>query len=266
MATAKKSPAAKTAKPGTAVAVKKPSSGAIVNIQEQLRAQAAAMAERTQPASGNSIRVTQSKEFVLPNGQKTSELQLVIVDFVARNDFYEGKFDPKNIVPPVCAAIGSNPLKLVPFAESPQLQCEDCASCPMNAFGSDGDGKACKNSRVLAVLPPDGDESTPLWTLKVSPTALKRFDGFVRDIARTFQAPPVAVVVTVGFDENSEYASLVFTDAVANENLAVHFARQAEAQELLNVVPDFTRQAAPAKPAAKPAAKAPARRPVARAR
>ena len=35
--------------------------------------------------------------------------------------------------------------KLIPSANSPQAQCEDCASCPMNAFGSAGKGKACKN-------------------------------------------------------------------------------------------------------------------------
>lgn len=247
MATAKKTTTS------TAVAVKKPNAGAVVNIQEALAAQVAAMNERTAPASGISIRVTQDKQFALPNGQKTTELDLVIVDFIARNDFYEGAYDKNNITPPACFAIGTNPVKLVPSPNSPARQADTCAECPMNAFGSDGAGKACKNGRMLAVLPPDADEDTPMWTLKVSPTALKAFDSYVQAVARTFQTPPVGVVTHVSFNEALDYASLVFGDAQPNTNLGAHFSRQAEARELLNQEPDLTQFNA--KPAAKPAAK-----------
>lgn len=262
MATAKKTPAPKAApaKSSTAVAVKKPSSGAIVDLRAQLAAQAAAMNERTAPASGISIRIGQDKTFKLPDGSTTDELEVVIVDFVARNEFYEGKYDPKAIVPPVCAAVGANPLKLVPFASSPQLQSDDCSTCPMNVFGSDGEGKACKNARLLAVLPADADADTPIWLLKVSPTALKGFDGYVQGVARTFQMPPVGVVTKISFDPTRTYASLKFSDAVPNENLPVHFARQEEARELLGREPDFSRAEAPApaRAPARPAAKRPA--------
>lgn len=250
-----KTPAKKTASTSTAVAVKKPSGG-VVNIQEQLRAQAAAMADRTAPASGISIRTTQDKKFNTPDGQTVEELNLVVVDFVARNEFYEGKFDSKNIVPPVCVAVGANPQKLIPIASSPQKQADSCAECPMNQFGSDGDGKACKNARVLAVLPADGDGDEPLWLLKVSPTALKGFDAFVRNVASTFQAPPVAVKVKVSFDDSVSYARLKFTDVEPNDDVGAHFARQEEAQKLLAQEPDMTPREAPAK-----ATKAPARRP-----
>jgi hypothetical protein len=249
MATAKKTP---VTKPGTAVAVKKPSGGAVVSIQDQLRAQADAMKDRTAPPSGNGIRVTQDKQFVLPDGQKTDELKVVIVDFVARNEFYEGAFDKDNISPPACFAIGIAPNKLEPSDNSPQKQAETCAECPMNAFGSAGKGKACKNGRMLAVLPADADADTPIWTLKVSPTALKNFDGYVQSVARTFQAPPVSVVTTVTFDENVTYASLRFSDAEPNENLAVHFARQEEAKAILNTEPDVSQYEAP-KPVKAPA-------------
>jgi hypothetical protein len=258
-APAKKASAAKTvaaAKTGTAVAVKKVTSTSIVSIQEALRAQAAGMSERTAPASGISIRVGQDKTFTLPDGSKTpGPLQLVIVDFVARNEFYEGAYDPNNIAPPVCFAIGTNPLALIPSANAPALQSDSCGTCPMNVFGSAGTGKACKNTRVLAVLPPDGDADTPLWLLKLSPTALKGFDGYVSNIARTFQMPPVGVVTEVSLDPNSTYASLRFGDPIPNPQLAEHFARQDEARELLAREPDLTQRAAPAKPAARPVAR-----------
>ena len=259
MATKKVTPitsAASAGKPkatSTAVAVKKTGSN-VVSIQDALRAQVAALADKTAPPGGNSIRVTQDKQFILPDGTKTpGPLQLVIVEFASKNTFYKGKFDPKAIVPPVCFALGSNPLKMVPSDNSPLKQAEDCSSCPMNQFGSDGDGKACKNSRVLAVLPPDADENTPLWLLATSPTANKGFDGFVTSVARIFQMPPVGVVATVGFDPSVTYAKLVFTDPQPNPNLDMCFSRQGEAQAMLAVEPDVSQYKAeePAKKAAR---------------
>lgn len=255
MATTKK-PAAKAAT--TAVAVKKPSSANIVSIKEALQAQAADMGNRVAPASGSAIRVTQDKQFLLPDGTKTpGPLELVIVDFIAKNSFYEGAYDPKNISPPACFAIGTNPLKLVPSANSPLVQSVDCNACPNNQFGSNGTGKACKNSRTLAVLPPDADEDTPLWTLTTSATANKGFDGFVSSVARVFQMPPVGVVVTVSFDPNETYAKLVFSDPQPNANVAAHFGRQEEAKAMLAVEPDVSQFV---KPAPVGRGKAPARR------
>ena len=239
----------------TAVAVKKTGSN-IVSIQEAMKAQLAALADKTAPASGNSIRVTQDKHFMLPDGTKTpGPLQLVVVEFSSKNSFYKGKFDPKAIVPPVCFAVGSNPLKMVPSDKSPEKQSANCQECPMNQFGSDGDGKACKNSRVLAVLPPDADKNTPMWLLATSPTANKGFDGFVNSVARIFQMPPVGVVATVGFDNSVTYAKLVFSDPQPNPNLELCFSRQAEAQAMLAIEPDVSQY----KPDA-PAKKAGARR------
>lgn len=260
MATATKiAPAKKTAsaaKPSTAVAVKKPSGGAIVSIQETLKKQAQELNDKVAPASGITIGVTQAKEFRLPTGEKVDELQVVIVDFTSANYFYEGAYDKDNISPPACFAIGTNPLQLVPSDNSPAKQNDTCKGCPMNEFGSSGAGKACKNTRVLAVLPPDATEETPVWLLKVSPTAIKAFDSYVRSVAAAFQMPPIAVVTTLSFDPNSDYASVRFSDPQPNENLAAHFGRQDEARKLLAEEPDVSQYgAAPAKPAKRPVAK-----------
>jgi hypothetical protein len=201
------------------------------------------------------------QKFVLPDGTKTADpIELVVIDFVSRNEFYEGAYDKDNITPPGCFAIHPEPKMLVPSANSPNKQCDDCNSCPNNQFGSAGAGKACKNTRLLAVLPPDATEDTPLWLLKVSPTALKSFDGFVAGVARTFQMPPMAVVVTVGFNDAEDYPNLTFTDPRPNENLEACFARQDEAKDMLTREPDVSNYAAPAKKVSKPAAK-PAGRP-----
>lgn len=236
MATAKKTTASKTS---TAVAVKKPASGAVVSIQEQLKAQAAAAASKIAPAGGNKIRYSKGK-FVLPDGSEAETLDVVIVDFASMNTYYENGYDKDNIVPPNCFAIHPEPKGMVPSANSPDKQCDDCGSCPMNVFGSAGAGKACKNTRLLAVLPPDADADTPMWTLSVPPTAIKGFDGYVGSVLRTFQMPPVAVVTTVSLDPNEDYFKPLFGDARPNDNLEVHFARREEAEEILAVEPDVS--------------------------
>ena len=257
MATTKAKPAAKAA-PSTAVAVKKPSSANIVSIQEALKAQAASMGDRTAPAGGSAIRVTQDKQFVLPDGTKTpGPLELVIVDFTAKNTFYEGAFDKDNISPPACFSIGTNPLKMIPSVNAPLGQATDCQTCPMNQWGSDGKGKACKNCRVMAVLPPDADADTPLWILSTSPTASKGFDNFVTSVARVFQTSPIGVVATVGFDPNESYAKLVFSNPQPNVNIGDHFGRQEEAKAMLAVEPDVSKfvVAPPARGVKKPVAR-----------
>ena len=239
----------------TAVAIKKPSSANLVSLKEAMAAQVAALSARVAPPAGAAIRVTQDKQFLLPDGTKTpGPLDLVIVDFTSKNSFYEGAFDPKAISPPACFSIGQNPLKMVPSDNAPVPQATDCSSCPMNQFGSAGTGKACKNSRILAVLPPDADENTPMWTLATSPTANKGFDGFVTSVARVFQTPPVGVVVSVSFDPNETYAKLVFTNPQPNPNLAEHFGRQAEATAMLEVEPDVSQYVKAPPPRGKAAA------------
>lgn len=257
MATAKKTPSKTT---GTAVAVKKPNAGAVVSIQEQLKAQAAAAASKIAPAGGNKIRYSKGK-FILPDGSEAESLEVVIVDFVSKNSYWEGAYNKDDIVPPNCFAIHSEPKGMVPSANSPDKQCDDCSSCPMNTFGSAGAGKACKNSRELAVLPPDADADTPLWILSVPPTAIKGFDGYVGSVLRTFQMPPVSVVTTVTLDPAEDYYKPMFSDPRPNDNLEAHFSRMEEAKEILFVEPDVSTfgQEKPA-PARKTAARAPARK------
>lgn len=260
MATAKKT----AAKPTKSTAVATRASGALVDVKAAMAAQLAKLQDKTQPASGISIRVTQDKQFALPDGTKTREpLRLVIVDFNSRNEFYPGAYDKDNITPPACVAIGENPVRLVPLDSSPEKQADSCAECPNNVFGSSGAGKACKNSRLLVVLPPDAEPDTPLWQIKVSPTAIKGFDGYVNSLATRMGLAPFQVVTTVDFNEASDYPSLVFRDAEPLDDASPFAARLDEAQKMLTAEPDFSGygQEKPA-PAKKPA---PVKKPVGRA-
>ncbi len=248
-------------KPGTAIAVKKASGGAVVDIRAAMAAELAALSERTGSAGGDTIQL-KDKLFHMPDGTQVDTLDVVIVDFININNFYEAKYDAKNIVPPTCFAIGQVITTMAPSDNAPLKQSDVCSTCPMNQFGSDGDGKACKNMRRLAVLPPDGDADTPLLILNVSPTGLKSFDGYVRSVASKFGVMPVGVVTTVSFDENVSYGSLRFSNPQPNEMINDHWARRTEAMDRLAQEPDVSSYSSnpPPKPGRKPAARPAARR------
>ena len=245
MATKPASKAAAKA-PTNVVAIKKPSTS-LVSLQERMKADLAELNSKVAPASGDVIGITQDKMFKLPDGTKSpGPINLMIVDFLSRNDFYDGPYDANNIAAPACFAIGTNPTAMVPSDNAPAKQSDACPACPMNQFGSAGNGKACKNQRILAVLPTDADADTPLMVLKVSPTALKAFDAYVRSVAAQFQLPPVGVITEVSFDPNVTYASLRFGNPQPNENAEVGLNRREEARARLLTEPDVSQYAAPA--------------------
>lgn len=239
----------------TSVAVKPKVNTSMVSIKEQLALQAAAMADRISPPSGSKIKLSPGA-MTLPDGTRTpGPLEVVIVDFVAKNSFYHGAYDKDNIVPPVCFAIGTIPAKLAPSPNAPEPQARSCAECPMNAFGSaaNGKGKACKNERMMAVLPPDAEADAPLWTISAGPTSIKGFDSYVGNVQRVFQMPPIGVVTTISMAAG-DYAATLYGDPQPNAAVGDHFARQAEAQALLAAEPDLTGyEPASAKPARKAA-------------
>lgn len=246
-------------KASTSVAVRPTKNTNIVSITEALKKQAEDMSGRVLPPGGSKIRATQDKKFILPDGTTTpGPLELVVLDFRTVHNFYESAYDQKSIVAPGCFSVGLDPKNMVPSADSPNKQADSCNECPMHEWGSDGDGKACKEGRLLAVLPPDATEDTPIWLLQSSPTANKGFDAYVTSVKRAFQMPPIAVVTTVSFDDSTKFAKMVFGDPQPNKALAAMFGRQAEAGEILDAARDVSSYQAPAKAGAKAAVRKPA--------
>ena len=231
--------------PSTEVATR--GNTAVANVDEQLAAEAAAIAENIQVGTGNAISI-KDKAFTFPSGESTNEpIEAVIVDYTFRNQFYEGKYDPKNPSPPVCWAIGKLESKLTPSSKVTNPESTDtCASCPNNQFGSDGDGKACKNQLVLAVVAPDAGPDDPVMTISVPPTSLKPAKAYIATVAKLFGASPVKVVTEISMDPTPSYSKLMFKTVGPNDNYAAHFGRRAEAELALSAEPEPTE--APAKP------------------
>lgn len=221
---------------------------ALANVEAELQKQMEAIQKQIGKPSGNKISV-KGKQFKLPDGL-TSEgpMEVVILAFVSANKYYGEKYNEKNIKPPICFAVHEEPDALAPDASSPEKQAKSCSECPMNQYGSDGDAKACRNLRLVAVMQPDakkGDE--PIYVLEVSPTALREFDGYINSL-RVAGRHPMSVVTSVSFDPTKTHPRLQFKLSGANKNVNLFFARQKEALDIIKSVPDMTpRSAAPAK-------------------
>lgn len=223
-----------------------------VNYQEQLAKEAQAIASRIAAPSGDRIRFNSNRGFITPDGLEGETMEVVIVDFVSANLFFDSPYDKDNPQPPACFAIGPEPSLLVPSPNSPDKQADSCNVCPNNQFGSasNGKGKACKNTRLLAVLPAAGDPGTaPIWTVSVPPTSLKAFDGYVHDLALKYHTVPLSVVTEITMDQNVTYAAPRFKvlHPVATEALGAFMGRREEARERLLTEPDVS-QYQPPKP------------------
>jgi hypothetical protein len=131
---------------------------------------------------------------------KGNKLDVIVIDAVYENAYYEGKFDPNNKKPPVCFAFSHEKELLAPHKDSPKPQHSQCAGCPLNEFDSAEDergGKACKNVKRLAVIPlPSKSEEvvgSEVKYLKVPVTSVKNWAKYVKGLQLMVKRPPFAV-------------------------------------------------------------------------
>lgn len=227
-----------------------------VNYEEQLAQEAAEIAKRIAAPSGDRIRFNANRAFITPDGMEGDTLEVVIVDFVSSNMFYDGVFDRDNPMPPACFAIGPEPSMMTPSTNSPNRQSDTCTACPNNQFGSaqTGKGKACKNTRLLAVMPApvDGvtDEDLPVWIMSVPPASLKAFDSYVASLAAKHRTVPIGVVTEITLDQSVTFASPRFrvVRPLKPTEFGTFMPRRGEASQRLAAEPDVS-QYAPPKPA-----------------
>lgn len=246
-------------------AVTKATTGtAVATIDEALQSDIANLKNQIGAPTGNKIKIEVSGSFSLPDGQDLGdEIQVAVVNFAARNQFYATPYNPNEIVPPDCYAMGSERHEmLVPEADSPDIQNDKCLTCPLNAFGSgnNGKGKACANRYYVAVVivdpdDPDaaGEPDAPIYLLDLSPSNLKSFEGALRGATSALGHWAKATFSVIAKNVGT-YATVTWRDPEPNPHYAVHFSRREEVEPMLFRRPDFTQQEAA------PKRRAPARR------
>jgi len=143
-----------------------------------------------------------------------NQMAVVIVDSIFENVYYAGKYDPDAPQAPSCFAFGRDEKTLAPHEIAVDKQHATCEGCPMNEWASAdvGRGKACRNTRRLALLPAgtfkrDGSfepitdlehfETAGVGFMKLPVTSIKGYATFVKQLATTLRRPPAGIVTKI---------------------------------------------------------------------
>lgn len=252
---------ATTKKPGTAVA----------NWDEELAKQAEVAAAVEANSGGGqffSVKggILQFDGAPLPGNQAA----VVIVDSIIEYTYYEGDYDPDNPQSPAAYAFGRDEETIRWHENSiPEYAGELCKDSDINQWGSaeKGRGKACKNSRRLALIPAgsynakgdlemfDDDEEhfrkTPIAFMKLPVTSVKGYSTFVKQVSGALRRPPHGVFTRISVvpDPKTQFKVLFeVLDKIPNELMGAVMQRHTEAQSIIEF-PYAPIEEAPAKPA-----------------
>lgn len=215
--------------------------------EEQLAVAAKDEAAQEQPTTqAFSLRAGQLSY----NGQvmPDNKMRVIVVAYSFENAFFINKFDPNNIIPPLCFALSEDGKDMEPHDNSRKKQNETCLSCPQAEWGSDenspsGRGKACKEVRRLAVIPDqaleDGIDKAAIAMLRVPVTSVRNWSEYVHTLSAIAKRPAWTVVTEISVvpDAKNQFA-VKFTpvDAVVDpEQLTLlQAARQRALQSVMN--------------------------------
>jgi hypothetical protein len=213
-------------------------STAMQSINEQLKQELSQLGNTVAPPASRKISI-KGKQFTLPDGTThQGPMRAVILDHINFNAYYKKAYDPQNPAPPDCFALHKQLPEMAPHEESAEPQNADCATCPMNQFGSasTGKGKACRNKVRLAVAPANAEPDDEPMTIEVAPSSIKTWNSYVNKL-KTQGVLPVQMITEVSFDPNSPYPVLHFKAVEMHEELEKFWAMREQAQALLEQTP-----------------------------
>jgi hypothetical protein len=176
------------------------------NYEDRLAALAKAGVEQEARVGGGQFISFKSGQISYQgNTIKGNELDVIAIDSIYENSYNPVKFDPDNPQPPVCYALGRDEEELAPHPECADPQSDKCEGCPHNEFGTadNGKGKACKNTRRIAVIPGDPLDEDVIRTaeaafIRLPVTSVKGWASFVKTVAALEKLPTFGVVATLG--------------------------------------------------------------------
>lgn len=186
-----------------------------------------------------------------------NKLDAIVIASTHANLFYTERYDPDALSNPVCWAYGDSESDMAPHPEAPSPQHTECKTCPHNQFGTaaNGKGKACKNSRHLALIPAGTAvaevPTAEVAVLKLPVMSVKEWGKYVNKVATLYRRPPLGVITQISTtpDPKSQFRVLFNTDTlVEHDVLDALFNREAEALQLLHRVYEANAEA-PAAPA-----------------
>lgn len=123
--------------------------------------------------------------------------------------FYAGAFVEGSDAKPDCSSNDG----VVPAPDSPKPQCNTCAACPQNVWGSKispsgAKIKACADVRRLAILPADDMDYSPIL-LRIPGASLADLAAYGKALKQR-GIPYAAVVTKLSFDPDASYPKVLF--------------------------------------------------------
>jgi hypothetical protein len=189
-----------------------------------------------------------------------NKLDVIVVAATTEYTLYEGKYDPNNPQPPVCYAFGKDEQDMRPHEKAPKPQHTDCATCPKNQWKSDpegGKGKACKNTRRLALIAADviQDPSKIMDVeeiyMKLPVMSVKNWALYVNNMAAQYKRPPFLVLTSISTEPDAKSQFKVtfksngrVEDQITCENLIM---RHEASQKTIGFPYSAAQEAAPVK-------------------
>lgn len=145
-----------------------------------------------------------------------NRMGVVIVGWLLENVYYSGRYDDSAPQAPKCFAFGLEEANMRPHGDvvkAGQAEHAACQGCPQNEWASaeQGRGKACKNTRRLALVAagnfgkegfelirdPVHFEQSAVGYLRLPVTSVKAYSAFVKQVGGVLKRPPYGVVTQV---------------------------------------------------------------------
>ena len=251
--------------PTSADVIDAPTSTAVMTWKEKMAAVVAQAASSEAPKGGflsfKGGNISYDDQLIPGN-----TMDVIVVDFLLENGIFRDKYNANKPASPMCYAIGRDEESLKPHQDCEEPQHTDCETCPNNEWGSDpegGRGKACKNTRRIAMIPADclkngveGIRKAGTVMCKLPVMSVKNFSTFINQCTKAMELPPFGVVVRMNTKphptslfqvnwtilnsiENQEYMEALYNKHVAAEKM------------LFQPYPKMEEEAAPAQKASK---------------
>lgn len=171
--------------------------------------------------------------------------------------FYEKGYEEGSTAAPDCFSVNG----VTPDPASPKKQAQVCAACPHNAFGTRrlangemGKGKACQDSKRLAVVPAGDIDNEALdgpMLLRVPAGSFKDLKTYA-DAMNSQGFPYYGVATRISFDMKQAFPQLVFRPlhALNDEEAArvLSLRDGPDVARVLNEAAEATQAQAPAEP------------------
>lgn len=122
--------------------------------------------------------IHQAQLFEFPDGMTAKEFPGIILHTYKSNLWWKKSFEESGggEMPDCWAIERIRGQKMIPDSSCSMIQSDACFNCQMNQFGSNNEGKACKNRRNVFIFV-EG-YFVPLW-LQLAATSIKDFDRYI---------------------------------------------------------------------------------------